>query len=43
MMTKKLPRLEVVPYAALEWLSKGGRSPNELRAWLEEMVRNDDN
>ena len=32
--TKKLPRLEVVPYAAVEWISKGGGTPNELRVWL---------
>ena len=43
MTTKKLPRLAVVPYAYLEWLSEGGRTPNELRLWLEETVKNDAN
>ena len=33
--TNKLPRLVVVPYADVEWLRKGGRTPNELRVWLE--------
>ena len=41
--TNKLPRLEVVPYAAVEWLNKDGRIPNELRLWLEEMMRKDVN
>ena len=36
---KKLPRLAVVPYAMMEWLSKGGSKPNELRVWLEETMR----
>ena len=36
--TRKFPRLEVVPYAAVEWLSEGGRTPDELRVWLEEMM-----
>ena len=35
MMTNKFPRLTVVPYADVEWLSKGGRTPNKLRVWLE--------
>ena len=26
--TIKLPRLEVIPYAVMEWLSKGGLTPN---------------
>ena len=30
--TKKLARLAVVPYASVEWISKGGQTPNELRA-----------
>ena len=33
--TVKLPRHEVVPYEVVEWLSKKGRTPNELRVWLE--------
>ena len=37
--TVKLPRLEVVPYAVLECLSKRGRKTNELRVLLEEMMR----
>ena len=41
--TKKLPILVIVPYADVEWLSKGGLTPNDLRAWLEEVARNDAN
>ena len=37
------PRLVVVPYAVVECLSKRGRTPNELRVWLEEMMRKDVN
>ena len=33
--TLMLPRLVVVPYKLVEWLSKKGRTPNELRIWLE--------
>ena len=33
--TLRLPRLTVLPYAVAEWLSKKGRTPNELRIWLE--------
>ena len=33
--TLRLPRLTVVPYAVVEWLSKKGIIPNELRIWLE--------
>ena len=32
-----------MPYAVVEWLSKKGRTPNELRLWLEEMMRTDVN
>ena len=39
----KLPRLVVVPYAVVEWLSKKGRTPNELRVWLEKRMRTDVN
>ena len=39
--TKKLTRLVVVPYTNVQWISKGGQTPNELRVWLEELVRND--
>ena len=31
--------MAVVPYAVVEWISEGGRTPNELRVWLEEMMR----
>ena len=41
--TVNFPRLAVVPYAVVEWLSKKGRTPNELRLWLEEMMRTDVN
>ena len=33
--TLRLPRLAVVPYELVERLSKKGRTPNELRIWLE--------
>ena len=33
--TLRPPRLIVVPYAVVEWLSKKGIIPNELRIWLE--------
>ena len=36
--TIKFPRLELVPYAVVEWLSKKGRTPNELRVWLGKMM-----
>ena len=39
MTTLRFPRLAVVPYAVVEWLSKKGRTPNELRIWLEKMIR----
>ena len=41
--TLRLPRLAVVPYALVEWLSKKGRTPNELKIWLEKMIRTDVN
>ena len=41
--TLRLPRIAVVPYAVVEWLSKKGRTPNELRIWLEKMIRTDVN
>ena len=37
--TLRFPRLEVVTYAVLEWPSKKGLRPNELRIWLEKMMR----
>ena len=43
MTTAKFPRLAVVPYAVVEWLSKKGRTPNELRVLLEKMMRKDVN
>ena len=36
--TIKLTRLAVVSYVVVEWLSKRGKTPNELRVWLEEMM-----
>ena len=33
--TLRLPRLALVPYALVEWLSKKGCTSNELRIWLE--------
>ena len=39
----RLTRLAVVPYSLLEWLSKKMRTPNELRIWLETMIRTDVN
>ena len=41
--TKKFLSMANVPYAAVECLSKGVRTPNELRVWLEEMMRKDVN
>ena len=41
--TRKFPSLAVVPYKGVEWLSEGGRTPNELRVWLEEMMRTEGN
>ena len=41
--TLRFPRLAVVLYALVEWLSKKGRTPNELRIWLEKMIRADIN
>ena len=37
--TLRLPRLAVVPYTVVEWRSKKRRTPNELRIWLEKMIR----
>ena len=39
--TKKFPRLAVVTYVVIEWLSEGKRTTNELRVWLEETMRTD--
>ena len=41
--TLRLPRPAVVPYAVVEWLSKKGQKPNELRVWLEKNMRIDVN
>ena len=41
--TLRLPRLAVVLYELVEWLSKKGRTPNELRIWLEKMIITDVN
>ena len=39
--TVKFPRLAVVPYAVVEWISKNGLTPNELRVWLEKLMKTD--
>ena len=39
----KLSRLAVVPYSVVEWISKTSQTPNELRVWLEEIMRTDVN
>ena len=39
----RLPRIAAVPYVVVEWLSKKGRTPNELKIWLEKMIRTDVN
>ena len=41
--TRKFPRLVVVTYTEVEWLSEGGRTPNQLRVCLEEMTRTEGN
>ena len=41
--TPRLPMISVVLYALEEWLSKKWRKPNELRIWLEKMIRTDVN
>ena len=41
--TLSLPRLAVVPYYLVEWLSKKGLTLNELRIWLETMITTDVN
>ena len=41
--TRNFPRLAVVPYSAVEWLNKGGKTHNEFRVWLEEIMRTDGN
>ena len=41
--TLRLPSLEVVLYALVEWLIEKGCTPNELRIWLETMIRTDVN
>ena len=37
--TLMLPRLALVPYAVVEWISKKGLTLNELRIWLEKMIK----
>ena len=39
--TLRLTKLAVVPYALVEWISKKGRTPNELRIWLGKTIRSD--
>ena len=41
--TLKFSRLAVIPYIVVEWLSKKGRTPNELRIWLGKMMITDVN
>ena len=41
--TIRFPMLAVVPYALVEWLSKKGRTPNDLSIWWETMIRTDVN
>ena len=41
--TRKFPRMAVAPYAAVEWLSEGVRTPNKLRVCLEETMITDVN
>lgn len=31
----KFPRLEMVPYAMVEWLVKANSTPSEMRLWIE--------
>ena len=33
--TVSFPRIAVVPYVVVEWISKKGRTPSYLRVWLE--------
>ena len=41
--TPRFPRLAAVPYVVVKWLSKKGRTPNELRIWLKKTIRTDVN
>ena len=41
--TQRKTRLAVVPFSLVECISKKGRTPNELRIWLETMIRTDVN
>ena len=41
--TLRLPNLAVLPYAVVEWMSKKGRTPNELRIRLKKMIITDVN
>ena len=43
LITLRFQRLAVVPYPLVEWISKKGRTPNELRIWLGKMIRTDVN
>ena len=36
--TLRLPRLVVVPYSVVIWISKKGRTSNELKIWLGKMM-----
>ena len=39
----KISMLEAVPYTVVGWISKRGRTPIELRVWLEEIMITDVN
>ena len=41
--TRKFSRPTVVPYTAAEWLNERGRTPIDLRVWLEYMTRTEGN
>ena len=36
--TRKFSRPTVVPYTAAEWLNERGRTPIDLRVWLEKVM-----
>ena len=41
--TPRFPRLAAVPYVVVKWLSKKGRTPNELRILFKKTIRTDVN
>ena len=40
---EKLPRLDMAPYAIVEWLVQAIRMPNELRLCMEKKNKDDTN